>query len=224
MSESAALAVVQTYQPIQSVLESRYNAPLIAQAAKLWVKPEDIVLDPTWGRGNFYKDWKPENLIAHDLYTLDGVDYRALPEEDRSVDVVIFDPPYVTGGTVTTSTIPEMLDRYGTGASCPRSIPELFEMNRQGMAECARVLKPGGRLMVKTMDYICNGKFIQGHHFVVTTAEELGLEQVDEFVHYSGTGPQPKFNLDGSPRRQVHSRRAHSFLCVFRKPMRLRSV
>lgn len=42
-------------------------------------------------------------------------------------------------------------------------------------------------------------------------SEDIQFEQVDEFVHFSGTGPQP-------PRpRQFHSRRAHSFLCVFKK-------
>ena len=40
----------------------------------------------------------------------------------------------------------------------------------------------------------------------------------DLFIHHSGMGPQPKTNLDGTPRRQVHSRRAHSYLVVFQKP------
>lgn len=54
------------------------------------------------------------------------------------------------------------------------------------------------------------GAFVKGRHFVVQTADRLGLEQVDEFIHHSGTGPQPP------GRRQLHSRRAHTFLCIFR--------
>jgi hypothetical protein len=72
--------------------------------------------------------------------------------------------------------------------------------------------------MVKVGDYVSSGKLVLGHHHVVEFGLNLGLEQVDEFVHASGTGPQPTVNLDGSPRLQVHSRRAHSFLVVFRKP------
>lgn len=72
----------------------------------------------------------------------------------------------------------------------------------------------GGRVLVKCMDYVSSRQFCAGRHFVVTTALDLGLRQVDEFVHYSGLGPQPLRD------RQEHSRRAHSYLCVFRVPKR----
>jgi hypothetical protein len=72
------------------------------------------------------------------------------------------------------------------------------------------VVKPGGRLFVKVIDYVTGGRFQPGHYHVVSTAINAGLELVDEFIHYSGTGP-------GSWDRQIHSRRAHSFLCVFQK-------
>jgi len=80
------------------------------------------------------------------------------------------------------------------------------------------VLAPKGRLMVKCMDYVSSGGLFLGRHHVVTTALALGLKQADEFVHYSGTGPQPTENLDGTPRKQYHARRAHSYLCVFQAP------
>jgi hypothetical protein len=67
------------------------------------------------------------------------------------------------------------------------------------------------------MDYVSGGRFVLGHHFVVSTALRAKLVQVDEFVHVSGTGPQPL------GRRQLHSRRAHSFLCVFQKGRRTTS-
>src|SRR5207253_28681 len=85
-----------------------------------------------------------------------------------------------------------------------------------GMIEATRVLAPRGRLLVKCMDYVNGGRLILGRHHVVTTALELGLDQVDEFIHYSGCGPQPEH------RSQQHSRRAHTFLCVFSKGTWLR--
>jgi hypothetical protein len=194
---------------VESVVASRYNGPLIAAAAALWIADDDDVLDVTYGRGNFWTDYRPEHLRWHDL-ALDGVDFRHLPEPDRSVDVVVFDPPYISQGGRDTSTADDFTDRYGL-RDCPRTVSELQQLIDDGIAEAERVLRRDGRLLVKCMDYVSSGRFVKGRHRIVATAEALRLRQVDEYVHYSGTGPQPEHD------RQVHSRRAHSFLCVFRK-------
>lgn len=200
-----AMAMPET---VQSVVASRENGPLIATAAQLWIGPDDLVVDVTYGRGNFWTKIRPARLVAHDL-AVDGVDFRHLPEPDQSVDVVVFDPPYIAQGGRDTSTTPDFLERYGL-VNVPKTVPELNQLIADGITEAYRVLRPKGRLMVKCMDYVNGGRFILGRHHVVTTALSLGMEQVDEFVHYSGLGPQP-------PREtQEHSRRAHTFLCVFR--------
>lgn len=203
------VALFNAAETVESVVRTRLNGPLIAAAAVLWIKDDDVVLDATYGRGKFWTDYQPVNLIKHDL-ALDGVDFRHLPEADSSVDVVVFDPPYIAQGGRDTSTAQDFLGRYGLH-DVPKTVDELEKLIRDGMKEAVRVLRPRGRLLVKCMDYISGGRYIAGRHHVVSTALELSLEQVDEFVHYSGLGPQP-------PRvRQLHSRRAHSLLCVFEK-------
>lgn len=215
---------------VQSVVRSRENGPLLATVAQLWMAPDDLVLDATYGRGAFWTLYRPARLIAHDL-ELDGVDCRALPEGDGTVDVVVFDPPYIPQGGRETSTLASrgrhragdgntrasggFLERYGL-VDGPRSVAELDALFSGGMAEAHRVLRPGGRLLVKCMDYVNSGRYVQGRHKVVLGAGALGFRQVDEFVHYSGLGPQPVVD------EQQHSRRAHSFLCVFQVPARLR--
>lgn len=215
---------------VQSVVECPTNGPLIAVAAQLWMRPDDLVVDVTYGRGNFWTRYRPGRLVAHDL-VLDGVDFRQLPEADASVDVVVFDPPYIPQGGRETSTLRSrgahqpgdgnvrarggFLERYGL-VDGPRTVPELEALFAAGMKEATRVLRPGGRLLVKCMDYVNSGRYVAARHFVVATALELGLRQVDEFVHYSGLGPQPSRDV------QKHSRRAHSFLCVFEVPPRRR--
>jgi hypothetical protein len=201
-------------KPVESVIPSRTNGPLIAAAARLWIRGGDQVLDVTYGKGNFWTEYRPTNLIAHDKYKLDGVDFRQLPEPDCSIDVVIFDPPYIAQGGRETSGIKHMLDAYGLH-DVPKTPRENRELIAAGMKEGFRVLSAGGRLLVKCMDYINGSEFQMGHHHVVSTALELGMEQVDEFVHYSGKGPQPTLTRSGAPRGQYHSRRAHTFLCVF---------
>ena len=194
---------------VQSVIHTQQNGPLIAAAATLWINDDKLVLDVTYGRGNFWTVYRPANLTTHDI-AIDGVDFRSLPEPDGAVDVVVFDPPYIAQGGRETSTLPGFLDAYGLH-DVPKTAKELRQLITDGIKECTRVLAPGGRLIIKCMDYISGGIYQQGRHHVVEEAMRCGLRQVDEFVHYSGVGPQP------DRLRQFHSRRAHSFLCIFRK-------
>jgi hypothetical protein len=203
--------------PIESVITARRNGPLIEAAASLWIKPDDLVVDVTYGLGRFWTHYKPERFVAHDLDPEkgDGVDFRNLPEQTASVDVIVFDPPYVSVGGRDTSTTKDMLGRYGL-VSAPKTPAGIDELIAEGLKECARVLSPGGRLFLKSCDYISSGKYHAGHLRALNNALFSGYFVIlDEFIHHSGTGPQPSTNLDGTPRRQVHSRRSHSFLNIF---------
>lgn len=198
---------------------------MIADALSLWWRPGETVLDPTYGQGGFYRIFEPPGLIRHDKYTLDGVDYRFLPEEDESVDVVIFDPPYVSTGGRDTSTLDEFNESYGVLSSAVTPEDQSLEI-RGGIFEAYRVLRygvpeeHGGILMVKCCNYISGTHFFPGRRFVELDAVRAGFTQVDELVLFSGPGAQPKKNPDGSDRRQMHARRAHSYLLVFQKIIR----
>lgn len=192
--------------PVLSVVQGD-NCDLMVKVARLWIQPLDTVLDTTYGRGAFWSLYRPR------LLEISEHDFTKLPYEDDSYDVVVYDPPYTSnGGEPTDDGVADMRDRYGTSEI--KGWQKLFARNALGLGECARVSR--GLLMVKCADYVESGQRRWGHKFVVDEAEKLGLRQVDEFILFSGPGPQPKKNLDGTPRRQVHSRRAHSFLCVFR--------
>lgn len=209
---------------VASVYVGRRNDGLIAEVARLWIKPTDEVLDLTYGRGRFWTRYRPELFVTSDLYEPADMtlDYLRLPAWlDRWCDVIVFDPPYITTGTKTKTTVPDMYARYGLGnGGAPDKLADLRRLLTVGIAGCARGLRPGGRLLVKCCDFVESGRRHWMRQHVVTAAQAAGLTQVDEFVHYSGTGPQPGLNLDGTPRRQIHSRRAHSFLCVFKKGKR----
>lgn len=206
---------------VLSVVEGN-NGRLIAEAARLWIQECDDVIDLTYGRGLFWSEYRPAHLVTNDLHAAGAemhFDYTNLPPLwSEFFDVVIFDPPYISTGNRKTSTLADdadFYDRYGIGSR--RGYQSVFKDVAAGIGEAARILRPGGRLFVKCMDYVESGAIRWGRLNAVSCAEAAGLVQVDEFVHYSGTGPQPLKNRDGTPRRQVHSRRAHSFLCIFRK-------
>jgi hypothetical protein len=212
---------------VESVQAVKRNGDLIAEVAKLWMKPEYTVVDITSGNQKWWTKFRPEDLICHDLDPEkgDGVDFRALPEEDGSVDVVVFDPPFVSVGGRKTSTITGMLESYGL-VHAPNTPAGVDDLIYEGITEAARIVRTGGFLWLKCMSYISSGKFHQGHNIAVNNALFDGYwTQVDEFIHHSGPGPQPTTNLDGTPRRQVHSRNVHSFLCIFqRTKKRVRDV
>ncbi len=201
---------------VESVVKVRENGPLIATAAVLHIPDGAIVVDMTYGRGMFWTKYRPEHLIEHDLYRGDGVDFRDLPEADGSVDVAVFDPPYLPNESAEKTTVPDFRDRYGIVLTSeqrgPRKVQDVADLYTAGIGEAHRVLKPRGRLLVKTMDFVNGGKYHAMRQHVVATATELGMAQVDEFVHHSGLGVS---NLAGTTQRT--SRRTHSFLCVFKK-------
>lgn len=197
------------------------NGDLIAEVAKLWILPNDVVVDVTYGRGTFWSKYQhPGKFVAHDLFLGDGVDLRNLPEEDASVNVVVLDPPYIPGGKRATTQIPDFWDRYGldTGPQTPHEVRELLIA---GIKECSRILAPGGRLLVKCMDYVAAGQLQMSSYDVVSTALDCGLHVADYFIHFTGKGAEGR-NRDGSARVQLRSRRAHSFLYVFRNGTNIR--
>lgn len=200
------------------------NGHLIADVARLYLEPDSYVLDPTYGLGRWWTEYRPDRLEASDLDpekspTGTSVDFRALPHPPDLFDVVAFDPPYVSVGGRTTSTVPGMLNAYGID-SAPTSPAGVQALIDAGLAEAARVARPSGLILCKCMDYVSSGRLWPGTHHTLTAALGLELELVDRFEHVGEPGPQPTTNPDGSPRRQVHARRNLSTLFVFRASSR----
>lgn len=181
------------------------NGHLIKEVAKLGYL-DGVVLDATYGRGTWWKQWHPLWLT---VYT--GThDFRSLPEVDATFDAIVFDPPYVSPGGRKTTGIPEFFKRFGMD-DCPRTPEDLQLLIEDGMDEMYRLLKPGGYLLQKSKDYISSGKYWNGTYLTQQHAiGKLGMEQVDRFEMIRPKGPQ-------SQTRQVHARRNHSTLFVFKK-------
>ena len=114
------------------------NADLIAAVSALWIVDGDVVLDPTWGQGAFWRLGSPDGLIAHDLKT-DGIDFRKLPEADASVDVVVFDPPYRPSHgarqRMDSPTPTDLPSRSTPSTMCSRSMKTAYERR---IAFCAQ--------------------------------------------------------------------------------------
>jgi len=188
----------------------RNNGHLIAAVAHMHILPrfpEPRVMDVTYGRGIWWKVWRPDGLITHDLRQ-DGVDFRHLPEPDRSLDVVAYDPPYVSAGGRQTTTIGDMHDRFGL-TDAPRTPAEMQVLINEGLDEVHRVLRPGGLALVKCCNYVSSGQLWIGTHYTLEHALQDVL--VETGPGQSELKPLWKvldiFNMVGSARAQPRDRK-----------------
>lgn len=194
------------------------NADLILACRELgYVTDDDLVLDPTYGRGTWWKRWAPPKLIVSDL-GFNGVDFRHLPWPDNTFDVVAYDPPYVATGTRSKSTLAktangdaDYLDRYGL-VHCPKTPEGVLELVCEGLTEVARVVRPGGKVLFKCMNYVSGGRYRTAAYDALAHARLVGFRLADEFVFLKASpGPQP------GGRVQRTARRNYSHLFVLEK-------
>lgn len=171
-------------------------------------------LDPTWGRGRWWKLWTPVSLYRHDRYTLDGVDFRSLHYSDGTFKVVTYDPPYKLNGTASKTSDVD----YQYGVQEWMSWQNRHALCKDGATEVARVLEVGGFLLWKMQDQVCGGHVRWQTVEFTNHATSLGLTLVDRFDLLTGGRTQPpRSRKDGKPSVQQHARRNGSTLLVFQK-------
>ena len=224
--------------PVLSIDRYRHNGELIAAIARLgYLRPEHHVLDPTHGKGVWWRTWRPERLTAHDMNPAkapDGpADFTALPYADDTFDAVAFDPPYALNGT---PSVPSFDQRYGIHTRSRWQ--DRMDLCQRGIDECARVVRPGGVLLVKCQDQVVSGAVRWQTLDFANTGIAAGCALVDR-LDYLSYRPQPPTRpcspcgglgvlgdlgrcgaCDGAGEvatRQVHARRCSSTLLVFRK-------
>ena len=209
------------------------NAQMIRDVAKLgYLKHTDLILDPTYGAGGWWRLWHPLEGAIHGFTptnawywpvdnefplksTLPGPwDFRDMGVGSEVFDAVAFDPPYVSVGGRATSGIRGMHDAYGMGGA-PTTPQGVQTDIAAGLKECFRVVKKGGIVLVKCQSYVSSGKLWPGTFLTYQAAMTIGFQLVDHFVHVSGPRPQP----DGRG-PQKHARRNQSDLLVLRRPNR----
>jgi hypothetical protein len=162
---------------VRSAPAGMSNADIISEAASLYIDDGMVVADVTYGSGVFWrKTGTPRfTLLKSDIS--DRVDFRHLPYENQSIDVVVLDPPYIhDAATHMTS------DLYNSETTRGMNHDGIMNLYFQLMIESVRVLKPGGQLWVKCKDEIESGIQRWSHIEIFTKAEQLGLYARDLFI------------------------------------------
>ena len=188
------------------------NALLMKHVARLYFKKGYRIADVTYGKGVF---WREINLSAYDFHASDihtcaehDYDFRHLPYDNDSFNVVVLDPPYAHNpGDLIVD------DSYSNSHTTKRMYhDDILELYRQGMTEAKRILKRGGLLLVKCQDEVESSKQRWSHIEILNIAvDELGMADEDLFVLVRSSVPVVQH------KRQQHARKNHSYLWVLRK-------
>lgn len=188
------------------------NDLMLANLMRLYARPGQVVVDPTWGKGTF---WRAIETGLYDFRATDiltGVDCRSLPYDDGSVDVVVYDPPY-RYVEARTQAITALEDSYNLSSlsESRAGIDGVVDLYRDGMREGARVLQKGGYLMVKCQDTAGDGRQFWMHVTVMNLCAQFGLTPVDLAVVVTERPPPTRWRVQRSLKK------AHSYFVVARK-------
>jgi len=180
----------------------------------LYVKSDSFDCDLTYSLGYFYKKIIPPKYKfdifpqSKDVYPLSEVK-NLVPK--GTLSSIVIDLPFIVN-TETSAKNSMMSERF----NCFSTIAELYEVNSKMIALAYALLRTGGYLIMKTMDFQSGGKQEWVSHYVHTKGIETGFELKDLFILIA------KHKVLYMKGEQRCSRKYHSYFFVFRKLIRNR--
>lgn len=193
------------------------QSEIIKGILQLHVKSGKIDCDPTYSKGNFYKNTGiQEPIFKFDISpkTPETVkaDARNLPLADNFLDCIMFDPPFLatTGKSLIENNENNYINRrFGVFPS----EQELHQFYIDAMKEFYRIFKNDGILIFKCQDKISSGKQYLSHVFIINEAIKLGYYPKDIFILLA----KNRLVADWQIKNQKNARKYHSYFLVFQK-------
>jgi len=218
------------------------NNGVFPQILELYVAEGSRIADVTYGKGVFWRnvDKSKYELLASDLKKegllkecKKGIDSRKLPYKDKSLDVVVFDPPYMhtPGGTAHNGhqnfegyyannieqdhRVVKQIWRE-THGNPPKYHEAVLDLYFRSAREAWRVLKEDGLYIVKCQDEVCTNRQRLTHLEITVEFQKYGFVVEDLFVVIRNNKP----GVSRLKAKQYHARKNHSYFMVYRKPKR----
>ena len=187
----------------------------------LHVAPRAIIADVTYGKGVFWRkvDTSCYTLLPTDIAT--GVDCRALPYDEESIDCVVLDPPYMEGfyrenprNLAGRGSYSAFRSSYSNGTEYPEpkyqaAVTALYV---DAGHEAVRVLRKGGVFIVKCQDAVCANRQHLTHVEIINAYAAIGFYTKDLFILVRNNRPAVSRLI-----KQRHARKNHSYFLVLVK-------
>lgn len=178
------------------------NADLLPDIMQMYANEGDVVADVTYGKGVFWRNVDMNKYVFNPTDLMTGTDFKNLPYDDDSIDVLVLDPPYMHGG----ATIKESINKcYQNQNTSHESVIRLYA---GGILEASRVLKKKGKIFVKCQDEIESGKQRLSHVELIQCLELFGFRIADIFVLTQSTIPAMR------EKYQKTARKNHSYMII----------
>lgn len=178
--------------------------------------PSGIDLDPTYSKGNFYKNGtvkEPKYKFDIAPQSSDVLESSAdnLPLDNSSVHCIMFDPPFLAtkGKSLSVDNGSNKINkRFGVF----EDEISLHEFYNRALSEFYRLLDSNGILIFKCQDKVSSGKQYFSHCMIMNWAVEIGFYPKDLFVLLA----KNRIVADWQ-KNQKHARKFHSYFWVFEK-------
>ncbi len=198
------------------------NDEVFPEILSLYAEEGFTIADVTYGKGVF---WRKVDDTPYKVYQTDqktGVDCRNLPYDDNSLDMIIFDPPYMEGlfrkstaHLAGGGTYGAFREFYSDGTATadnggPKYHDAVLDLYIRTGFEVKRVLKDKRFFVVKCQDEVSANRQKLTHVELIYAYERMGFYCRDLFV-------VTRRNAASVSRlvKQQHARKNHSYFLVF---------
>lgn len=199
------------------------NADVFPSILDLHVPKGATIADVTYGKGVFWRRVAVDDYVVLTSDIQDGVDCRALPYGDESLDAVVLDPPYMEGlfrrktGHMAGNGTHEAFRRHysdgrATNGDGPKWHDAVLDLYYRSGDEAHRVLRLGGVFIVKCQDEVSANRQRLTHVELIERFQGKDFYCRDLFVVV-----RPNRPAVSRVKKQVHARKNHSYFLVFVK-------
>ncbi|HEY6349504.1 MAG TPA: hypothetical protein VI636_08860 [Candidatus Angelobacter sp.] len=202
------------YEPLPSIWHGE-DSELLERMLDFYPRrPPRQILDATVNHGRFWRgSHRPVTGLDIDpRYSPDVVgDNTAMPFDDLSFDVVVYDPPHIPNQGKDNKK--DFQERFGLKFSSAKENGYTFSHTFPPFVrEAYRVLRSEGILLCKITDYVHHHRYQWAHIELVNAAQKAGFTPCDCIVKVR-KGPI----IDPKWKTAHHTRRQHCYWLVFRK-------
>lgn len=173
-----------------------------------------VVRDVTANTRKMWRGYEPTfDLMFYDIDPNMNPDrvcaWDALPDDDDSVDVLVYDPPHIPQAAASERSMPQMVDSYGLRRGMSDHVAFLMEAKR--------VLTTDGIIFAKIKDFIHNHRYTWAVFDFVSAVRVAGMTPCDHIIKRDPCGGNLK---SGRWVKAHHARCCHCSWVIVRNSAR----